>query len=117
MSVVAINKISAEKVLEMQQEVIKDEMRDFIRNDPEARQIMLDRVREIISGLSNWDIEYHSAFKEVAGDLLKTDEIKPLFAEVIKRVLTDEKTPDNRIIEAMGEYLAGRITLGVSHDR
>jgi hypothetical protein len=113
MNVVAINKASAEEVERVQKEVMKDEFKTFIQNDPEVRAMMIERVKQIIGGLSNWDIEYHSAFKEVAGDIIRTDAVKPLFEEVIKRVLTDEKTPDYRIIEAMAEYLAGRIELKV----
>ncbi len=113
MNVLAINKASAEEVERMQKEVIRDEFKNFVQNDPEVRTMMIDRVKEIIGGLSNWDIEYHSAFREVAGDILRTDAVKPLFETVIKRVLTDEKTPDYRIIEAMAEYLAGRIELKV----
>ncbi len=114
MAVVAINQASAERVKEIQEQVIKDEMRDFIKNDPEARAMMISRVREIISGLSNWDIEYHSNFKDVTAELLLTDDLKPLLSDVIKRVLTAEKSPDYRIIEAIAEYLANKIEMKVS---
>lgn len=113
MKVVAINQASAEEVERIQKEAMKDEFKNFIQNDPEVRVMMIERVKEIIGGLSNWDIEYHSSFREVTGEILREESIKPLLEEAIKRVLTSEKTPDYRIIEAIAEYISNRIELKV----
>jgi len=110
-NVVAINQVSAEAVEEMQKEVMRDEFKAFVQNDPEVRQMMIERVKTLISGLSSWDIEYHSNFKDVTAEILKSEAVKPLLEGVIVKCLESEKTPDYRVFEAIGQCIAERLKL------
>lgn len=110
--VLAINPESKEQVERWQSEQMKREFSDFVKNDPEVRQIMLERVRGIVGELSSWDITYHGGFKEVAMQMIAESEFKPIMQEAIKRVLTDgSSNVTYQITQALGECLAGKITM------
>lgn len=114
-NVVAINQVSAERVKQLQEEAIKEEMKTFVSTDPDVKAILLKRVSEIISGMSNWDICYHSGYKEHALKILSEGELD----ELLRNKLADAARSDNekdvnyRIYDALGEYLSGKLTITI----
>lgn len=114
-NVLAINNASKEAVEAAEREVMREEFRDFVKNDPEVRLLMLDKVNELISGMTAWDISYHSGFKEMTCEILRDAALRPQLEQAITKVLTsDDGNVAYRITEAVGEYLAGKITMKIS---
>lgn len=110
--ILAINPASQEAVERMQIETMKREFEAFVRTDPEVRQLMLAKVAKTISELGSWEISFHGGFKEMIGEILKQPEVRPALEEAAHRVLQGaDENLNYRIIEAVGEYLAGRITM------
>jgi len=112
--VVAINQASAKAVEDAQLEIAKDQFKDFIMNDPDVRAMMLAKVKAIIDSLSSWDVSYHGGFKDVTGEILRSEDLKSELTEAIKRVLGSEKDINCSVYEAIGNAMAERLTIGLS---
>ena len=112
-NVVAINEISAQAIEKMQMDCMEKEFKDFIKNDPEVRQMMLEKVKSIVDGMSNFDVSYHGGFRETTAAILASPEMRPHLETALSRIITSAKEYDYRIMEAIGQVLAENLTLGV----
>jgi len=112
-NVVAINEISAQAIEKMQRDCMEKEFKAFIQNDPEVRQMMLEKVKSIVDGMSNFDVSYHGGFRETTAAILASPEMRPHLETALTRIITSAKEYDYRIMEAIGQVLAEKLTLGV----
>ncbi len=115
-NILAISPAAKEAVERQEQEVMKEEFRSFVKTDPEVRAMMLERVKETISKMSAFDICYHSGFKEIADEILRSDVIRPLLEEAFRREILMEGADKGitwRLHEAIGEALAAKIEMKV----
>lgn len=111
-NILAINQAAKEAIERQEIEIMKDEFRAFVKESPEVKVMLLERAAKAISELSAWEIAYHGGFKEEIGLILKQPQVQEVLQEATKRVLTDGGDNVNYLItQALGEYLAGRITM------
>lgn len=112
--ILAINEQSREAIEKREKEIMEERFRHFMTIDPDVRELMLGRAKLLIESMSKWDLEYHGAFKEMTGELLASPEMRPLLVDAIKRVLeSNDKEVNFRIVQAVGECLAGKISLKI----
>src|SRR3954466_9981069 len=107
-NILAINPAAKEAVERQDKKVMEEEFRAFVKDSPEVRAMMIDRVKEAIAKMSAWDVSYHGRFNEAIAGILRQPEVQTALEAATKRVLLD--TGDNlnyQIIQAVGEYLAG----------
>lgn len=116
--ILAINEASQQAVEMVQIETLKEEYRALVQTDPEIRAAMITRVKEIIAGMSAWDVAYHAGFNDAAAAILRQPEMKEAMESAMNRVLADPNHGLNyQIIQATGEYLAGRITMKLEGEK
>lgn len=115
-NILAINAAAKEAVERQEAETMKEEFRAFVKTDPEVRELMLEQVKTAISKMSAFDIIYHSGFKEVADEILRSDAVRPLLEEAFKREILmqgADKSITWRLHEAIGAALAEKINMTV----
>lgn len=115
--VLAINPASQEAVERQELEATRESFTAFLKDDPEVRLMMLERAKAVIEKMSAFDICYHSGFKEIANEILRSDAVRPLLEAAFKREILMEGTDKSitwRLHEAIGNALAEKINMTVS---
>lgn len=115
-NILAINAAAKEAVERQDMETMKEEFCAFVKTDPEVRAMMLDRAKDVISKMSTFDLCYHSGFKDVADEILRSDALRPLLEDAFKREILMQGTDKSitwRLHEAIGNALAEKINMTV----